>query len=173
MNRRFNKIKKRLLSPFNNEKGLGYPQLILGMLSSLIVVSIIAWILTLIMHQRVEDALKTNCYKIVDGISEAGKYTASMQVEFNKGFSNTKYYTGDYTVSIYKYDYTNGTFSKTLLGTSNNGATIPEFSVAKGTSIQVVFKSKGAVPLDKMANVFTLGNPPVAGIAVESGGKVY
>lgn len=173
MNRRLKIYKQRLLSPFNNNKGLGYPQLILGMLTSLVVVSIIAWILTVIMHQRVEDALKTNCYKIVDGIAEAGKYTTSMQTEFNRGFTNTKYYTGDYNVYIYRYDYSNGVFSKVLLATSNNGSIVPEFTVPKGSTIQVVFKSKGAVPLDKIANIFTIGNPSSAGIAVECGGKVY
>ena len=173
MYKRLKKINKRLLSPFNNNKGLGYPQLILGMLTSLIVVSIISWILMLVMHQRVEDALKTNCYKIVDGIAEAGKYTTSMQNEFNKGFQNTKYYTGEYVLNIYRYDYTGGNFSKVLLGTSDNGSIIPEFTVPKGSTIQVVFKSKGAVPLDNIGNVLKVGSPSSAGIAVESGGKVY
>lgn len=170
MNRKFRSFIEKLKSPFNNRKGVGFPQLILIMLGSTLVVGFVSWLLMLTLHSRIESAARSICYNIVDGIAESGTLSASMQTEFYKGFNNLKYYTGDYEVKYYKYDYSGGNFSKVLLGTSKNGAIISSFTITKDTTIQVTFKSSDDVPLDKISQV--LGSSNGAGLAVGVGGKV-
>lgn len=173
MNRKFKRLYAKLKSPFNNRKGLGFPQLILASIASVLVVTFISWILMLVLQYTVERTARTVCYNIVDGIAESGTLTTSMQTEFYKGFNNTKFYVGDYVVKYYKYDYTGGTFNKVLLGTSDNGSLVPEFTVPSGTAVQVVFSSKENVPLDNILKVLSPSSTNGAGLKTEAGGKVY
>ena len=117
MNRKIKRFWNKMKSPFNNRKGLGFPQLILVSLASILIVTFVSWILMLVLQYSVERTARTVCYNIVDGMAESGSLTTSMQSEFYKGFNNTKFYVGDYTVKYYKYDYSGGTFNKVLLVT--------------------------------------------------------
>lgn len=173
MNRKIKRFWNKMKSPFNNRKGLGFPQLILVSLASILIVTFVSWILMLVLQYSVERTARTVCYNIVDGMAESGSLTTSMQTEFYKGFNNTKFYVGDYTVKYYKYDYSGGTFNKVLLGTSDNGSLVPEFTIPSGTTVQVVFSSKGNVPLDNISKVLSPGSTDGAGLKVEAGGKVY
>jgi len=173
MNRRLKRFCNKLKSPFNNRKGLGFPQMILVCLSSTLVVTVIGWVLMLILQSSIERTARTVCYNIADAIAETGSLTTSMQTEFYKGFNNTKFYVGEYTVKYYVYDYSNGTFSKVLKGTSTNGSTVPEFTVPSGATVQVVFASKGNVPLDNFSKVLSPSSTDGGGLKVEAGEKVY
>ena len=122
-------------------------------MSSFLVVMFISWFVMKGSHIFVQTRANTICNRFCDAIAENGKVTIAMQKELYKDFNKLKFFTGDYKVQIVVYDYANPG-AKVSLGTSNNGTSIPEATVARGKIVQVNFVAEETA-LDKVTHLFT------------------
>lgn len=157
----------KLKTPLNNKEGSVldlFKYSALGMIS----VVMIVWLLIMLIHIRVESYVQSSVYNLGDAISESTVVTSSIQKEFKRRFDSYKWYTGDYEIIYYKTDYSTGVPVRTKLATSANGDTVPDVRYTKGDIVEVVYKTKGKVLLDKV-NL----QESNAGLAVSFGGKIF
>lgn len=138
-------------------------------MTTFLIVIFLSWFVMKGSEIFVKSQANTICNRFTDVIAENGKITASMQKELYKDFNKLKFFTGDYKVKFLVYDY-NNPGAKVSLGTSTNGSTIPEATIARGKIIQVAFVCEETA-LDKITTVFRGGAGSV-GLSASSSMKV-
>lgn len=139
------------------------------LMSSFLIVIFLSWFVMKGSQIFVQGRANTICNRFADAIAENGKITVAMQTELYKDFNKLKFFTGDYKVKFLVYDY-NNPGAKVSLGTSDNGSTIPEATVARGKIIQVAFVSSETA-LDKVTTLFE-GSSASVGLTASSSMKV-
>lgn len=164
-----NKIFDRVSKPFRNRKASTLTKVFGMMMSSFLIVIFLSWFVMKGSEIFVKSQAYSICNRFADAIAENGKVTVAMQTELYKDFNKLKFFTGDYKVKFLVYDYSNPS-AKVSLGTSTNGSSIPEATVARGKIIQVAF-SCSETSLDKVSTLFR-GNGPSVGLSASSSMKV-
>lgn len=159
----------RFVKPFKNRKASSLGRVFGTIMSTFLIVMFLAWFIMKGTDIFVRARANTLCNRFSDVIAENGKITAAMQTELYKDFNKLKFFTGDYEVQFLTYDYTNPG-AKVSLGTSTNGSSVPEATVARGKIIQVTFRSSES-SLDKITKVFNR-DMPSAGLTASSAMKV-
>lgn len=165
-----NKImRSKFLKPFNNRRAGSLVNVIIGLIIGTIALVSLTWVIIRGTELYVKVKIDTVCYNLADAIATNGKINEAMQTDLFKKFNSVKFYTGDYEVEVYRYDYENY-FSKQFVGSSSNGSRIPDTSFNKGEMVHVVFKAE-STQLDEFSRLFDGESSPI-GIASESSAKV-
>ena len=160
---------KKFVKPFKNRKASSLGRVFGTVMTTFLVVMFLAWFVMKGTDIFVRTRANTLCNIFTDAIAENGKITAAMQTELYKDFNKLKFFTGDYKIQFFTYDYANPG-AKVSLGTSTNGSSIPEATVARGKIVQINFVSEES-SLDKISKVFNK-DLPNAGLVATSAMKV-
>lgn len=120
-------------------------------MSAFLVVIFLSWFVMKGSHIFVQARANSICNRFTDAIAENGKITVAMQNELYKDFNKLKFFTGDYKVQFLVYDYSSPG-AKVSLGTSVNGKSVPETTVARGKIVQVNFVAEETA-LDKISKL--------------------
>lgn len=164
-----NRIFYRVSKPFNNSKGSTLTRVFGSIMSVFLVVIFLSWFVMKGSEIFVKAQANSICNRFVDVIAENGKINAAMQTELYKDFNKLKFFTGDYKVKFLVYDYSNPG-AKVSLGTSTNGSSIPETTIARGKIVQVAFTCSETA-LDKVSKLFK-GSTASVGLSASSSMKV-
>lgn len=161
-------FKLKLLKPFDNRRG-GFTNIFLGILGSFAFIILISYLTVRGLESYAQSRVDTLCYRLTDAIASYGELNEGMQTDIYKGFDNLKFYTGDYTVEVYKYNYENY-FNKEFVGSSDNGDIIPKVTLPRNYMIQVVYRCDETT-LDKVVSILD-NNTIRVGLASSSSAKV-
>ena len=152
LNESFSGVLNRLQKPFGNRKASSLGRVFGTIMTSFLIVVFLSWFVMKGSDIFIKSRANSICNRFSDAIAENGKITVAMQTELYKDFNKLKFFTGDYTVQFLVYDYSNPG-AKVSLGTSKNGTTVPETTIARGKIVQVNFKATETA-LDKISKVF-------------------
>lgn len=144
---------KILKKPFKNKKALGMQDVIIMTLVFTMVVTLVTMFSMGLYHFSAEAVLNSKAQQFTNIVSESGKLDVATQNYFKSELNKSKKLYGDYEIKYIKYD-SKRNFSRSIIGTSDNGSTVGDHTLARNDSFKIVIKSKKKSAFSGLLSMF-------------------
>lgn len=147
-------MKRKLGKSLRNRRAMGMTDMMMDCLVIVILAFGSAYVGASITHEGVTSRIDKIAGSMTDAIQENRKLNTAMQTHYKEDIDKSLWYIGGYTIVYKTLDFSNNQSSFNVLGTSNNGTSIGEFNIPRGSMIRVEIISDDNTLLTKATRLF-------------------